>query len=97
MLRNLTRYLVSGIRPNCEVLVYIDLKAVVREGIKFFRGDDGVLWSDGNKQGVIPPKFFLYAVHISPTTGQQIYNEDLSGKFFFILRVEFSADKPLEP
>jgi len=69
---------VSGIRPNCEVLVYIDLKAVVREGIKFFRGDDGVLWSDGNKQGVIPPKFFLYAVHISPTTGQQIYNEDLS-------------------
>ena len=82
MLRNLTPYLVSGIRPNCEVLVYIDLKAVVREGIKFFRGDDGVLWSDGNKQGVIPPKFFLYAVHISPTTGQQIYNEDLSGKIF---------------
>ena len=71
--------LVSGIRANCEVLVYIDLMRAVKDGIRFYRGEDGVLWSDGNKEGFIPPKLFNCAVHISPTTGQQIYMEDLSG------------------
>ena len=73
---------VTGIRPNCEVLVYLDLKRAIGDKIKFFRDDRGVLWSDGNREGFIPPKYFTHAVHISPTTGQQIYCEDLAGTIF---------------
>lgn len=69
---------VSGIRPNCEVLVYLDLKKAISDRIKFYRDERGVLWSDGNKEGFIPPKYFTHAVHVSPTTGQQIYCEDLA-------------------
>ena len=46
-------------QSNCEVLVYIDLKRAVKEGIKFYRGSDGVLWTDGNSQGNIARFFFL--------------------------------------
>ena len=47
------RMLSGKMQQNCEVLVYIDLKRAVTEGIKFFRGSDGVLWTDGNAQGEI--------------------------------------------
>lgn len=69
---------VPGIRANCEVLVYIDLHRVIKDKVKFFRDEDGVLSTHGNKAGVISPKYFTHAIHVSPTTGQQIYNEDLS-------------------
>ena len=44
-------------QSNCEVLVYIDLKRAVKEGIKFYRGSDGVLWTDGNSQGTFRVNF----------------------------------------
>ena len=53
--------IVSGkMQQNCEVLVYIDLKRAITEGIKFYRGQDGVLWTDGNGQG----KYFSLYIFI---------------------------------
>jgi RNA:NAD 2'-phosphotransferase (TPT1/KptA family) len=69
---------IPGIRSNCEVLVYIDLQRAIKDKIKFYRDEDGVLSTHGNKHSVISPKYFTHAIHVSPTTGQQIYCEDLS-------------------
>jgi len=71
---------IPGIRSNCEVLVYIDLHRAIKDKIKFFRDEDGVLSTHGNKHSVISPKYFTHAIHVSPTTGQQIYCEDLNLK-----------------
>ena len=47
---------VSGMRGNCEVAVYIDLEAALRAGVKFFLSDNGVLLTPGVR-GVLDARF----------------------------------------
>ncbi|CAG5084512.1 Oidioi.mRNA.OKI2018_I69.PAR.g10659.t1.cds [Oikopleura dioica] len=84
---------IPGIRSNCEVLVYIDLQRAIKDKIKFYRDEDGVLSTHGNKHSVISPKYFTHAIHVSPTTGQQIYCEDLSN----LKGVEGEAHESVRP
>lgn len=47
----------SGIRKTCNVLIYIDGKKCLQDGIKFYRSDNGVILSSGI-DGVINVKYW---------------------------------------
>lgn len=51
---------VSGMRKSCEIYIYADAAKCARDGIAFYRSDNGVLLTAGtNDEGVLPPKYFL--------------------------------------
>ncbi len=49
---------ISGMRCSCDILIYIDLKRALADRIPFFRSENGVILSPGNKSGVIPTSYF---------------------------------------
>ncbi|CAJ1392502.1 unnamed protein product, partial [Effrenium voratum] len=49
---------ISGMRYNCEVAVYVDLPAALKEGVPFFRSANEVILSPGIN-GTVPAKFLL--------------------------------------
>lgn len=68
----------AGSKNNCEVLVYIDLAKAISNGIPFMKNiTNGKVLSPGDNHMNIPPRYFVKAVHISPTTGDQIWTESL--------------------
>lgn len=69
--------LVKRFRNNCEVLVYIDIAKAINGGIQFYKSINNVVMTTGDRLGRIPARYFLKAVHISPTTGEQIWIESL--------------------
>ena len=50
--------IVSGLRYDCQLAVYIDLAAALREGVPFFRSVNDLVLSRGVR-GVLPAKFIL--------------------------------------
>jgi 2'-phosphotransferase len=49
---------ISGMRKNSSVLVYIDVKAALAAGIKFYVSENGVILTEGNEQGALSYEFF---------------------------------------
>lgn len=49
---------ISGMRKNSSILIYIDIQAALAAGIKFFVSDNGVILTEGNEQGLVPYEFF---------------------------------------
>ncbi|KAK0722887.1 KptA family-domain-containing protein, partial [Lasiosphaeria miniovina] len=50
---------VSGMRRDAEVLVYVDVAASMREaGIKWWMSDNGVVLTEGDADGLVPARFF---------------------------------------
>lgn len=52
----------SGIRSNCQVLVYIDMASAMKDGYEFFISDNKVVLSPGDVNGVIPAKYIKKAI-----------------------------------
>lgn len=50
---------ISGIRRDAEVFIYINFKQAIAEGIQFYKSVNNVILSSGNQQGIIEPKYFL--------------------------------------
>lgn len=51
---------ISGMRSNCDVIITVDMKAAMKDGIKFFRSTNNVILSPGlNDTGSIPPEYFV--------------------------------------
>merc|ERR1719195_1353680 len=48
--------IISGMRRNCEVVLYLDLRRALRDGVPFFMSSNGVLLSPGIG-GVIPAQY----------------------------------------
>ena len=49
----------SGIRYNCEVLIYINMDKAMKDGIDFYISENSVILSQGvGEEGVIEPKYF---------------------------------------
>ena len=48
-------HVLSGIRWNCKVVIYIDLAKAMSKGLKFYESDNGVILCEGP----IPPDCFL--------------------------------------
>ncbi|KAJ4362029.1 tRNA 2'-phosphotransferase [Neocucurbitaria cava] len=49
---------ISGMRKNSSILIYIDISAALAAGIKFFKSENGVILTEGNEQGFLPYEFF---------------------------------------
>jgi len=54
---------ISGMRRSCEVLVYLDLEAALRDNYKFYVSANNVILSPGDNKGYIPPKYFKKLVN----------------------------------
>lgn len=52
----------SGIRSNCQVLLYLDMASAMKDGFEFFISDNKVVLSPGDANGVIPAKYIKKAV-----------------------------------
>ena len=50
---------VSGVRRNVELYVYVNLNKALTSGIKFFKSPNGVILSPGDDDGFVRPEYFL--------------------------------------
>ncbi|XP_026991219.1 tRNA 2'-phosphotransferase 1 isoform X2 [Tachysurus fulvidraco] len=57
----------SGMRPKCELAVYINVPKAIADGIKFFWSENRVLLTPGDADGVLPPRYFLRAQRLKPS------------------------------
>ncbi|KAH9644733.1 hypothetical protein HF086_003838 [Spodoptera exigua] len=55
---------ISGLRQNTEVHIYINLSKALADGIKFFESENGVILTSGNKEGYLESKYFEKVVNI---------------------------------
>lgn len=62
---------ISGIRPNCEVAVFINGALALTDGIPFFCSVNGVILTPGNADGFLLPKYFKEALQLRPTRENQ--------------------------
>jgi 2'-phosphotransferase len=53
---------ISGMRKSCEVYIFIDGSKCAESQIKFYRSDNGVILSAGEKDGILPQKYFSKVV-----------------------------------
>jgi 2'-phosphotransferase len=49
---------ISGMRNNSTVLVYVDINAALAAGIKFYISENGVILTEGNEKGLLSYEFF---------------------------------------
>lgn len=61
----------AGIRPNCEVAVFINGALALTDGIPFFCSANGVILTPGNAAGFLLPKYFKEALQLRPTRENQ--------------------------
>lgn len=47
-----------GIRQSAQVLIYVDVRSAMGDGIKFYRSQNGVVLSPGNQDGFLSSKYF---------------------------------------
>lgn len=65
---------ISGMRQNCTVLMYLDLEKALKDGITFFKSENGVVLSEGvNKEGYIPKEYFKKVV---TRKGEQLWPKE---------------------
>ncbi|KAH8104042.1 KptA family-domain-containing protein [Cristinia sonorae] len=49
---------ISGMRNASQVFVYVNVNSAIASGVKFGLSSNGVVLSEGNDNGFIPPSFF---------------------------------------
>ena len=49
---------VSGMRSDCEVVIYISLTRAIAAGLHFFRSTNGVVLTPGDERGMVSIKHF---------------------------------------
>lgn len=58
---------ISGMRKDCDLAIFIDVTKALSDGIEFFWSDNGVLLTPGNTEGKLLPKYFSRALRLRPT------------------------------
>jgi 2'-phosphotransferase len=53
---------VSGMRRDAELLIYLDVVASIKDGVKWWISDNGVVLTEGNAEGMVPVKYFREVV-----------------------------------
>jgi len=54
---------ISGMRYNCSVLIYLDLEKALQDGVLFFKSENGVVLTEGVKgEGYLPKEYFSKVV-----------------------------------
>ncbi|KAJ2937493.1 hypothetical protein O0L34_g17537 [Tuta absoluta] len=80
---------ISGLRGNVEVYIYVDLKKALEDGLKFFESENGVILTEG-KDGFLDPKYFLKVIKVDSGFPPYTQSVDLGRTFsrFGNVRVE---------
>ena len=66
---------ISGMRSTSQIYIYINGEKCAKDGIKFFRSDNGVILTAGEKEeGLLPVKYFKKVVLAS--SGKILLDED---------------------
>ncbi|KAJ4141115.1 tRNA 2'-phosphotransferase [Fusarium equiseti] len=50
--------IVSGMRKDAELIIEVDMEASLKDGIKWWLSDNGVLLTEGDEQGILSTKYF---------------------------------------
>ncbi|XP_068614463.1 tRNA 2'-phosphotransferase 1-like [Brachionichthys hirsutus] len=58
---------ISGMRKDCDLAVFVDVPKALADGIEFFWSENGVLLTAGNAEGKLLPKYFSRALRLRPT------------------------------
>ncbi|XP_058505319.1 tRNA 2'-phosphotransferase 1 [Solea solea] len=58
---------ISGMRKDCDLAVFIDVPKALADGIEFFRSENDVLLTAGDAEGKLLPKYFSRALRLRPT------------------------------
>ncbi len=54
---------VSGMRADAELLVYLDVERSLRDGaLRWWRSDNGVVLTEGDAEGLVPARYFREVV-----------------------------------
>ncbi|XP_039871913.1 tRNA 2'-phosphotransferase 1 [Simochromis diagramma] len=59
--------IISGMRKDCDLAVFIDVPKALADGIKFFWSENDVLLTAGDAEGKIQPKYFSRALRLRPS------------------------------
>jgi 2'-phosphotransferase len=49
---------ISGMRKSSTILIYIDIRAALAAGVKFFVSENGVILTEGDEKGFLSHEFF---------------------------------------
>lgn len=52
-------------RKSSQILIYIDVQKALDAGLKFYLSENGVVLSEGDERGFIPPAYFKRVVNAS--------------------------------
>jgi 2'-phosphotransferase len=56
---------ISGMRGNCELFIWVDVREAIRSGYNVVESTNGVILCDGRDgDGVLPPKFFSVVIEL---------------------------------
>ncbi|XP_061135737.1 tRNA 2'-phosphotransferase 1 [Syngnathus typhle] len=58
---------ISGMRKDCDLAIFIDIPKALADGIEFFWSENRVLLTTGNVEGKLPPGYFSRAIQLKPT------------------------------
>ncbi|CAL1613625.1 unnamed protein product [Knipowitschia caucasica] len=58
---------ISGMRKDCDLAIFIDVTKALSDGLQFFWSDNGVLLTPGDTEGKLLPKYFSRALRLRPT------------------------------
>eukprot|EP00439_Symbiodinium_sp_Y106_P071772 s1483_g12.t11 len=88
-----SRTVISGMREDCAVAIYLDVPKALEQGIKLYRSANDVILTRGDESGRIPPALFQRVVEIKSgrclwpveepcidTTDSETAEEALSGR-----------------
>lgn len=64
---------ISGMRKNSTILIFLDTRRAMDAGLKFWRSDNGVILTEGGEAGLVPIEFFM---RVEDRTGHGILVED---------------------
>ncbi|CAJ1382899.1 unnamed protein product [Effrenium voratum] len=69
-----SRTVISGMRQDCTVAIYLNVPKALENGIQLFRSSNNVVLTRGDAAGHIPPDLFLKAVEIK--TGRALWPQE---------------------
>ena len=55
---------VSGMRTNCEIVIYVNMQKAINDGYKFYRSKNNVILCPGDKNGYLSPIYFTSVMKI---------------------------------
>ncbi|XP_030622502.1 tRNA 2'-phosphotransferase 1 [Chanos chanos] len=58
---------ISGMRQNCDLAVYINVSKALSDGVPFFWSENGVLLTPGDADGILAPRYFSRALKLKPS------------------------------